>query len=500
MRAPNARPIRAVAAAVVLAVGLVPVHALAGQGEGPGGLTAPPAPATPRSVAFPKPVERTLANGLRVVVVEKNGMPLVSAVLAVRSGAETDPAGLAGLADVTATLLTKGTEKRSAPEIAEAMEALGGTLGASAGWDVARVSTTVTSPKIDAALEILADVVRNPTFKDEEIERYRAQAIDDLNVQLSQPGAIARYVAARVVFGDAPYGHPATGTPESLVKIARADVVKQHDTYYRPDNAVLVLGGDIKADAAFKLAERLFGDWAKPATSIPATPALAPDFAASAKTRVVVIDKPDAGQAAVVLVRPGIRRSDPEYYQGLVTNGVLGGGYSARLNQEIRIKRGLSYGASSRLDVRRDVGQFVASTQTKNESGAEVAGLLMSELKRLGGEAVPATELTPRQSTLTGNFARNLETTSGLVDQIATFAAYGLPLDTANVFIPSVQKVTAADVQTFASKRLASESASIVVVGNASQFLEALKKQFPSVDVIPVAELDLNSASLRKAK
>jgi zinc protease len=459
---------------------------------------APPAPAAPRTVRFPQPVEKTLKNGLRVVVVERKGEPLVSAELLVKSGGETDPANLAGLADVTAELLTKGTAKRTAPQIAEAIEALGGSIVSGAGWDQSNVSVTVISSKAPEALEVFADVVRNPSFKQEELDRYRQQALDDLNVAFSQPGTLASFVASRVVYGDAPYGHPLSGTPESLPRITRDDVARMHQTYYRPDNAIFVIGGDVTAAEAFKWAERLFGDWANPSGAIPAPAALAKDFESSARTRVVVVDKPDAGQAAVVLVRPGIRRSDPEYYRGIVANAVLGGGYSARLNQEIRIKRGLSYGARSGLDVRRDVGPFVASTQTKNESGAEVASLLVSELTRLGSEPVAPSELTPRQSTLTGNFARRLETTQGLVAQTAVFALYGLDLDTANTYIANVTKITSADVQAFASKRLAAGNASVVIVGNASQFLDALKKQFPSVEVVPVAELDLNSATLRK--
>ncbi len=502
MRAHKQTPFVAAATLAAIAFSLAPASArpFTQQADGPGGLTAPPPPAAPRSVRFPKPVEKTLKNGLRVVVVERKGTPLVSAELLIRSGGETDPANLAGLADVTGELLTKGTAKRSAPQIAQEMEALGGSIESGAGWDNSSVDVTVMSTKIEPALDILADVVRNPSFKDDELERYRGQALDDLTVSLGQPGFVARNVAARVVYGDAPYGHPLSGTPESLPRITRDDIVRMHQTYYRPDNAIFVIGGDIATEAAFKLAERLFGDWAKPASAIPTTPALAKDFDTSAKPRVVVVDKPDAGQAAVVLVRPSIRRSDPDYFSGIVANGVLGGGYSARLNLEIRIKRGLSYGARSGLDVRRDVGAFSASTQTKNESGAEVASLLLGELKRLGGEAIPGEELTPRQSTLTGNFARNLETTNGLVGQVAVFALYGLDLDTANTYIDAVQKVTAADAQAFAAKRLAVGSASIVIVGNASAFLDALKKQFPNVEVIPVADLDLNSASLKKTK
>jgi zinc protease len=493
MKAFNTLFVRVAAASLALSIAALP--SAAQQGEGPGGLTSPPPPSAPRSVSFPKPSEKTLKNGLRVIAVERKGVPIVSAELVVRSGAEVDPADLSGLADVTAALLTKGTAKRSAPEIAEAVEALGGSLDSSGGWDNSSASLTVMSAKFEQALEIMADVVRNPSFKEDEIERYRAQALDDLNVALSQPGTVARFVASRVVFGDSPYGHPVGGTVESLARIKRDDVVRLHSTYYRPDNAILVIGGDIAPSAAFKLAERLFGDWARPSSALPAPAAMA---APAAKARIVVVDMPDAGQAAVYLTRPGIKRADPDYFKGIVANAVLGGGYSARLNQEIRIKRGLSYGSRSGLDTRRDVGPFVASAQTKNESGAEVAGLLVGELKRLANETVAVDELTPRQSTLTGNFARNLETTSGLAGTIAAFALYGLDLDTANGYIASVQKVTAADVQKFAGSRIGAGDASIVIVGNASQFLDALKKQFPSVEVIPVAELDLNSASLRK--
>lgn len=497
MRALKNSLVRATVFASALGLVAVPAAAGAQKGDGPGGLTSPPPPAAPRAVAFPTPVEKTLKNGLRVIAVERSGMPLVSAELLVKSGGEVDPAGLAGLADTTAELLTKGTEKRSAPEIAEAIEALGGSINSGAAWDNSSVSVTVMSTKIEPALDILADVVRNPSFKQEEIDRYQSQALDDLNLAFSQPGTLARLVAARIVYGDRPYGHPLSGTPESLPKIKREDIVKLHETYYRPDNAIFVVGGDIKPEAAFKLAEKLFGDWEKPKAKLPAAPQTIPP---AQKARVVVVDKPDAGQAAVYLTRPGIKRLDPEYFDGIVTNTVLGGGYSARLNQEIRIKRGLSYGARSSLDVRRDVGPFVAATQTKNESGAVVAGLLMSELERLASEPVPPAELGPRKSTLEGNFARSVETTDGLVGLVAAYALNGLPLTSANDFIAKVDKISPAEVQKFAKTRLAPKDASIVIVGDASKFLDELKKQFPNVEVIAADDLDLNTGALMKAK
>lgn len=460
----------------------------------------PPPPAAPRSVTVPKPVERTLPNGLRVVIVERSNMPLVSAALMIRNGGEVDPAQLAGLADMTASLLTKGTQTRTAPQIAEAIEALGGSIESGARWDASTASVGVMSSRINNAMEILADVVRRPTFKEEEVERLRAQYLDDLTVALGQPGSIARYVASRVVFGDSPYGHPISGTPESIAKIKRDDIVRMHATYYRPDNAILVIGGDIAAADAFKTAERFFGDWQKPNAPLPVSSAKATGATSAAATpRIVVVDKPDAGQAAVLVARTGIRRTDPEFFRGIVANSVLSG-YSGRLNQEIRIKRGLSYGARSALETRRDTGPFMAEAQTKNESGAVVAGLLLGELARLANGELLEAELTPRKAVLIGGFARNLETAGGLVAQVANLALYGLSFDEINSYINNVQSITAKDVQGFAGSRLDSKAANIIIVGDAKKFLPELQKQYKNVEVISVADLDLNVAQLRKTK
>jgi zinc protease len=259
---------------------------------------------------------------------------------------------------------------------------------------------------------------------------------------------------------------------------------------------VLVIGGDIEGAAGFDLAKKYFGDWQKPTTPLPSVAAAAGNASAAAG-RILVIDKPDAGQAAVYLARLGINRTDPDFFRGIVTNSVLSG-YSGRLNQEIRIKRGLSYGAGSSLDTRRNVGPFAASAQTKNQSGAEVADLLIGEIDRLSTAPPSETELTPRKAVLIGNFSRNLETVGGLVGQVGSLALYGLPLDEINRYIQNVQTISSADIKNFAGTRLAAKGANIIIVGNAKEFLPALSKSFPNVEVIPVAELDLNSASLRK--
>jgi zinc protease len=400
---------------------------------------------------------------------------------------------------MTANLLTKGTQSRDATKIAQEIESLGGSLDAGARWDASTATVGVMSSKIQQAMEILADVVRHPTFKSEEVERLRQQNLDNFTLALGDPGSIARFVAARVVFGDSPYGHPVSGTAESLTRITAADIAKMHSRYYRPDNAILVIGGDINGKDGIALATKYFGDWQKPTTPLPAISA-AMDAAAAPKTgRVVVIDKPDAGQAAVFLARTGINRKDPDYFRGIVSNSVLSG-YSGRLNQEIRIKRGLSYGAGSALESRRDVGPFLASAQTKNESGAMVADLLLGEIGRLSSAPPADAELTPRKAVLIGNFSRNLETAGGLVGQVGSLALYGMGLDEINRYINNVQAVNTADIQKFAGTRLDAKTANIIIVGNAKAFLPELQKKYPNVEVIPVTELDLNTALLRKKK
>lgn len=479
---------------LLIALTLVSVLPLLAIAQAP--QATPPPPAQPRSGTFPKPVEQTLPNGLRVIVVERHESPLVAVQLLIKNGGEVDPPELAGLADMTANLLTKGTQTRDATQIAQQIESLGGSLDSGARWDSSFANVGVMSSKMPQAMEILADVVRRPTFKSEEVERLRQQYLDNVTLALSEPGSIGRFVAARVVFGDSPYGHPVSGTTESLTRITPAEISKMHARYYRPDNAILVIGGDVTAKDAIALATRFFGDWQKPTTPLPVVEPVKQSSEAKSG-RVVVIDKPDAGQAAVFLARSGINRKDPDYFRGIVSNSVLSG-YSGRLNQEIRIKRGLSYGAGSVLDTRRDVGPFLASAQTKNESGAAVAELLMGEISRLSSAPPADVELTPRKAVLIGGFSRNLETAGGLVNQVASLALHGMGLDEMNRYINNVQAITTADIQKFAGTRLDAKTSNIIIVGNAKAFLPELQKKHENVEVIPVAELDLNSATLRK--
>ena len=459
----------------------------------------PPAPAAPREAKLPQPVEKTLANGLRVIVVPKHDIPLVAARLMVKAGGAADPAAKAGLAQLTAAVLTKGTKTRTAEQIAREVEALGATLSASAGWDHSSIDLSVMSSNLPKAMGYMSDVARNATFAKAEFDRERAQTMDALQVNLGEPRALASAVTARLIFGDSPYGHNLEGTPASLEKIAREDLPKFYGSHFRPENAVLVMSGDVKVDDAFKLAQTQFGSWPRGSSgSSRATVTL--KMAAPPRSRVVVVDMPDAGQSAVAVGRAGIRRTDPAYMSAIVANSVLGAGYSSRLNQEVRIRRGLAYGAASSFDARADVGPFVARTETKHETAAEVVSIIVNELNRLSSENVAESELTPRKATLIGNFGESLGTTSGIVSRVAGLALYALPLTEINKYVSGVQGVTAEQIRKFAGANLGGKDVHVVVVGDASKFLEPLRKQFNDVEVIPAAELDLGSASLRVVK
>jgi zinc protease len=471
------------------------------------GQATPPPPAPPRSANIPTPSEKTLANGLRVIVIRKTGVPLVAARLMIKTGGEADPADHAGLADMTASLLTKGTTTKSAEQIARGVEALGATIESGAGWDNSYVALSTLAPNFGEAFRYVADVVLHPTFKADEVERLREQNIDALSVALKDPASLARFVATRVVFGAGPYGHNLGGTPASLQRITRSDAVKFHDEWYRPDNAILVVAGDITPEAVFEVAEKNLAGWKSVAVGGPAhrsagePPAATQESAgeppaATQKPRVVVVDMPDAGQAAVILTRTGIARTDAAYVAGEVANAVLGGGYSSRLNEEVRIKRGLSYGAGSRFDARREAGPFSASAQTKNESAAEVAGLVREELSKMTSSSIPDAELTARKAVLIGNFGHALETQAGLVSRVASLALYGLPLTDIQHYVSNVQAVTPEQVQQFAGGHFGDTD--VVIVGDVSKFGDEFKKRFPDAELIPLAQLDLDSPALKK--
>jgi len=298
-----------------------------------------------------------------------------------------------------------------------------------------------------------------------------------------------------VVFAGTAFGHVPQGTPGSIARLKPADLSALHAAWYRPDNAILVMTGDITPEQGFAMAETAFGDWKKPAQPLAPQPTIRPQTA----PRAIALDLPGTGQAAVTVAKAAIPRNDPDYYPGVVANTVLGGGYSARLNAEIRVKRGLSYGANSAISANRTTGSFRAVAQTKNESAPQVLDLIIQEMAGMSKAPAGEDELKARKSTLVGSYGRRMATTNGLATILGNLALYGVPLDEITRYTTKVEAVTAAQVQAFAAKELDPAQTSVIVAGDAKAFADGLKAKRPDLQVIPVSELDLDSPTLRKA-
>lgn len=456
----------------------------------------PPPPAEPKPIKLPRIRETRLKNGLLISVVEKKGSSLVNVGLVIKNGAAAETPEKAGLANMTAELLTKGTRTRSAEKVAEDIEFLGGSLNSSAFWNGIYVSMEVTNDKLNSAMPIFADVILNPTFRPKEIEILRAQLQDNLAYNLKQPSFLANYVASSFIYSE----HPQGGTLESLKNISRSDIVSFYKQNFSPRNAVLVIVGDISFQKATALANRFFGSWTSSAEEKMAQKSTA--FKYSKDLKILIVDLPDSGQAAVLYAKKiGVSRSNnkAELFSGLVANSVLGGGYSARLNQEIRIKRGLSYGAGSSFSWRVDSANFSARAQTKNESAAEVVELMLAEVNRLSTTEASEDEMKPRKAVLVGNLARETETCEGLARRLAELYFLNASTDEIRNFTDSIDRVSKSDVMSFAAKYL--RDGFFVVVGDYKKMRDAFAQRFPraQINVISADEINLKKLlSLRQ--
>ncbi|QWF17778.1 M16 family metallopeptidase [Lysobacter capsici] len=456
----------------------LPVVTLAPPGE----RIALPAAGRPVLPTIPTPVEWRLRNGLRAVLVEKRGLPLLTLSMVTPDGSASDPLGRAGLAELGTALMTQRSAAASADDIAGRVEALGGSLGSGAGLDAASVTLSVGASSRSAAFAILADIVRRPAFAAEDIERARSQALDALDGYGEDPMRLARRIAARAVFGDAPYGRASSGTAASLKAITRDDLAAAHARAWQPARARLVVVGDVSAAQARELAEAAFGDWRVDGVN-EASP---PQVTSTPKPRVIVVDLPDATQAAIVVARPALARNDPDWYAALVANAALGGGSASRLNAELRYKRALTYDAGSLLSQTRQPGSLIAATLTKPESAASAVELILAELRRLGAEPMDEAELQARKQLVIGEFSRKLGTGAGVAGLIGNHAGQALALSEIGRFIAAVEQVTPQAVQQAARRSFDPNGASIVVVGNARRFADELRKAHPQAESITV--------------
>ena len=453
----------------------------------------PPAPLAATDVRFPLYQRRTLGNGLEVVVVPHHEQPAVTLRLIVRAGAAQDPDGRAGLATLTAALLDQGTTSRTAEQIQDAIDYVGGGLGTGAGSDLSFVNMVVMKDSLDVALDLLSDIVRQPAFAPEEIDRQRQQVLSSLTVSYKDPEYIAGAVIDRLVYGFHPYGVPSSGTPESVAAITRADIVAFHRAWFAPNNAILAIVGDLTAEEAFAAGERVFGAWSRVeigARSFPEPP--------PATRRVVLVDRPGAVQTEIRIGNIAIPRGHPDYLALDLAIRILGGEGSNRLQRVLRSERGLTYGASADAQALKQAGGIVAETDTRSEATGEALRLAVDEFWRLQREPVGEWELSNAKAYLTGNLPLTIETPNAIALQVLNTIFYELDPKQLDTFRERVNAITVEDIQRVARAYLRPSRLSISLVGDARVIASQLKGVgFDQVEQVPIDELDLSAVDFR---
>ena len=462
--------------------------------QAPWPMERPPRPLAARDVDFPPYEIRTLPNGLQVVVVSHHEQPSVSLRMLIKAGAAQDPKDKPGVASMTAGLLDQGTTTKGAQEIASAIESVGGGIGVGAGNDLTFLNAVALKHDLPLVLDLVADIVRNPAFAQEELDRIRPQLLSSMQVSYDDGDYLADVVFDRLVYGFHPYGKPSAGTPESAPRITRDDLVAFHRANFVPSNAIIAVVGDVTAEEAFRGVERAFGAWTAPAVAAAAFPEVP-----QPTRRVVVVDKPGAVQTEIRVGHIGIARSHPDYMALNLAIRILGGEGANRLYGVLRSDRGLTYSASADMEALKETGAFKAETDTRTETTGQALRLIVDEFWRMQREQVGSRELQGAQDYMAGSFPLTIETPSAIALQVLNQLFYGLDLKELESFREQVYGVTPEEIQRVAQKYLHPDRLSIVLVGDADKFVSQLKAVgFTDFERIPAAALDLGATTLRR--
>ena len=452
----------------------------------------PPSVPPPAPIVIPAPTVETLANGLQVVVVERHTLPMVTLRLVLKSGAECDPPGLYGTASLLNGLLTEGTKRRTAREIAEQVDSVGGVLENEVDWDSSYLSLSVLTDSTDLAYDLVSDMVMYPAFAADEIERQRKQVLSGLEVAKDDAAYLADMAAQELVFAGTAYGHPEDGTGESVARITARDLRRFHQHYYQPANCILAVVGDIAPAEAKDLANKYFAAWknGEAATDAPAS-----ESVASGQRQVVAIDKSDAVQTEIRIGSRGVPRDSPDYLALTVVNEILGGASENRLFKALRTRQGLTYGASSDLVCRRHLGAWMAKTFTRTPETFRSAQIAQEQIQELQGRGINRSELDTAQSYLVGHLALEFETSDDVAGKVLELMQNGLSLDYWNHYPVKIQALTVDEVNRAATRYLDAEHDAVVLVGDVSSFRKDLKK-LGAARIIPLNQLDLGATGM----
>ena len=433
-------------------------------------LTKPPVLGAPKALSLPAVITRELPNGLKLMVVEQHELPLADFVLVVKSGGETDETGKLGTATLATSLLKEGTTTRNSLQIADQEAFLGVDVTANSGWDATTLLLHTPTAQLDSALALFADVALHPAFPTKELERLRQQRLTSLIQVKDRAPEIANRAYAAIVFGSAAYGRPLTGDEASTNAIQQADVRRFYDTYFRPNNATLLVVGDVRPDDVERRVKALFGGWQRGAA--PASSYGEP--AAAKATTIYLVDKPGAAQSSFRIGGIGVPRSTQDYFPLTVMNTALGGSFTSRLNQNLRETKAYTYGASSGFAMRRAPGPFIASAEIVAAKTDSALIEFMKELRAIR-DTVPKDELEKTKRYLQLQLPGRFETTGGIAGQLSQLITYDVPLSFYNSYTQGIASVTQADVQRVARQYIDPEKLAIVIVGDRKSIESTLK-------------------------
>jgi predicted Zn-dependent peptidase len=434
-------------------------------------MSKPPVLGPPPKVSLPPVITRELPNGLKLMIVEQHELPLADFVLVVGGGGTMDPASKDGVANLTASMLTEGTTSRNSLQIADQIAYLGVSLNASSNWDASTVSLHTPISQLDSALALFADVVLHPAFSADDFERVRKNRLTSLVQLKDRPTAIADQAYAAILYGSGhPYGHNLIGTEASVTSMTPADLQAFYRSNFVPNNATLIIVGDVNAADIEKQISSKLGNWQRGAV----TTATFGDAPKSGVTTVYLIDKPGAAQSSFRIGSIGVPRSTRDYFALNVMNTILGGSFTSRLNQNLRETHGYTYGARSRFDMRQSAGPFTASAEVvaaKTDSG------LVEFMKELNAirDTVPSSELNKAKRYLQLGMPGDFETTQQIANQLVPVVLYNLPVSYYNSYVSNIENVTQADVQRVAKQYINPGSLAIVIVGDRKNIETGLK-------------------------
>ncbi len=447
-----------------------------------------PPPLGLRPLNLPEPFETTLANGLQVVIVEDRRLPLVSFRLAFRSGDANDPGPLPGLGDMMSHLLTEGTETRTSRQLAEEVERIGATLTVGSGSDFTTVAASALSIYSEAVLELMADVTLRSSFPENELDLARENTKQMLIQQRAQPTFLASERISRVIFGEHPYAR-ISPTPDSLDAMTREEMLRFRQATMVPNNAVMLVIGDVDRDVALARVTELFGNWASrglPGLNFPSPP--------NREGRAAyLIDRPGSAQSNIVIANLGITRTSADYFPMLLMHTILGANASSRLFMNLREEKGYTYGAYSNLDARRLLGTFRVSAEVRTGVTGVSLHEFFHELERIREEVVSEEEIANAKSYLTGVFPIRIETQDGLIDQLVSIKMFDLPDDYLLTYRDRVNAVTADEIQRVAQSHVTPDRAAIVVVGDAAEISEQIQ---PYANVIELYDTEGNQKAV----